>query len=126
MSGWLKKGNMPDDFSAAGAGEAKTGPRNLVVGDEKQHRNSRLERTEPVLDSKGRPTGEYTFQASGANRALELLGKEYGMLVDRSDTTHRYATIDELIEKGTPEEVRAELARLKARKEALAGSKVVN
>jgi hypothetical protein len=49
MSGWLKNGNMPDDFSAAEPGEAKRcaerGARNLVVGDEQRHhRNSRLER----------------------------------------------------------------------------------
>jgi phage terminase small subunit len=86
----------------------------------------RCMQAEPVLDSKGTPTGQYTFQASGANRALELLGKEYGMFVDRSDTTHRFATIDEFIDNATPEEIQAELARLMARKEALAGSKVVN
>jgi hypothetical protein len=86
----------------------------------------RCMQTEPVRDSKGRPTGEYTFQASGANRALELLGKEYGMFVDRGDTTHRYATPSEFIDNATPEEIHAELARLRAQKEALAGSKVVN
>lgn len=83
----------------------------------------RCMQAEPVLDSKGTPKGQYTFQASGANRALELLGKEYGMFVDRSDTTHRFATIDEFIDNATPEELQTELARLMARKEALAGSK---
>lgn len=29
----------------------------------------------PVLDSKGNPTGEYRFDSSGANRALELIAK---------------------------------------------------
>jgi len=86
----------------------------------------RCMQAEPMLDSKGRPTGEYTFQASGANRALELLGKEYGMFVDRSDTTHRYATLSEFIDNAAPEEIQAELTRLEARKEAKAGSKVVN
>src|SRR5271165_3921042 len=86
----------------------------------------RCMQAEPVLDSKGRPTGEYTFQASGANRALELLGKEYGMFVDRSDTTHRYATPSEFIDNATPEEIQAELSKLEARKEAKAGSKAVN
>jgi phage terminase small subunit len=37
---------------------------------------------EPVRDSKGLETGVYTFQAAGANRALELLGKELGMFRD--------------------------------------------
>jgi phage terminase small subunit len=34
---------------------------------------------EPVRDTAGRPTGEYTYQGSVANKALELLGKELGM-----------------------------------------------
>lgn len=38
---------------------------------------------EPVLDREGNPTGEYTFNAAGANRALELIGKQQGMFVDR-------------------------------------------
>jgi hypothetical protein len=40
---------------------------------------------EPVLDREGKPTGEYTYQGSVANRALELLGKEQGMFVDRKE-----------------------------------------
>jgi phage terminase small subunit len=39
---------------------------------------------EPVRDSKGREIGFYTFQAAGANRALELLGKELGMFRDKN------------------------------------------
>lgn len=35
-----------------------------------------------VLDKEGEPTGEYRFDASGANRALELLGKHLGMFVE--------------------------------------------
>jgi phage terminase small subunit len=38
---------------------------------------------EPVLDREGAPTGEYTYQGNVANRALELIGKELGMFVDR-------------------------------------------
>lgn len=41
---------------------------------------------QPVILA-GMPTGEYTFQASGANRALELLGKDLGMFVDRKEIT---------------------------------------
>lgn len=36
-----------------------------------------------VKDREGNPTGEYTYQGNVANRALELLGKEMGMFVDR-------------------------------------------
>jgi hypothetical protein len=36
-----------------------------------------------VLDSNGQATGEYTYQGSVANRALELIGKHLGMFGDR-------------------------------------------
>jgi phage terminase small subunit len=36
-----------------------------------------------VTDRQGNPTGEFVFNASGANRALELVGKELGMFVER-------------------------------------------
>lgn len=38
---------------------------------------------EPVLDRAGEKTGEYKFDSAGANRALELIGKEMGMFVER-------------------------------------------
>lgn len=44
---------------------------------------------EPVLDSEGNETGEYRFNATGANRALELLGKELGMFVERKEVSTR-------------------------------------
>ena len=40
-----------------------------------------------VLDKLGRPTGIYTFDSSGSNRALELLAKHLGMFVERLDLT---------------------------------------
>jgi phage terminase small subunit len=46
----------------------------------------RCMQAEAVRDNKGKETGEFTFQAAGANRALELLGKELGMFVDRTDS----------------------------------------
>lgn len=39
----------------------------------------------PVLDREGKPTGEYRYEGSVANRALELLGKEQGMFVERKE-----------------------------------------
>jgi len=41
----------------------------------------------PALDRHGNETGEFTFQASGANRALELIGKHLGMFVERVEST---------------------------------------
>lgn len=40
---------------------------------------------EPVKDAQGTPTGEYKYNGNVANRALELLGKEQGMFVDRKE-----------------------------------------
>ncbi|WP_185643538.1 hypothetical protein [Burkholderia sp. Bp8990] len=42
----------------------------------------RCMQAEPVLKN-GESTGEYKFDSAGANRALELLGKELGMFVER-------------------------------------------
>jgi phage terminase small subunit len=39
-----------------------------------------------VLDRKGEPTGEYKQELGAANKALELLGKEIGMFVERRET----------------------------------------
>ena len=39
----------------------------------------------PVLDAAGNPTGKYAYNGNVANRALELLGKEQGMFVDRKE-----------------------------------------
>lgn len=38
---------------------------------------------EPVRDSEGNETGEFRYEGSVANRALELMGKHLGMFADR-------------------------------------------
>jgi len=42
---------------------------------------------EPILDSEGMPTGDYKAaqNLAAANKALELIGKEFAMFVDRSE-----------------------------------------
>ena len=40
----------------------------------------------PVIGPGGIPTGEYVFDSSGSNRALELLGKHLRLFVDVSET----------------------------------------
>lgn len=47
--------------------------------------NSAAQAAEPILDHEGNPTGEYKAQLPAANRALELIGKELGMFVDRKE-----------------------------------------
>jgi phage terminase small subunit len=37
----------------------------------------------PVLDMKGNPTGMWRFDSTGANKALELIGKHLGMFKDK-------------------------------------------
>ena len=63
---------------------------------------------EPVLDHEGKPTGEYKTNIQAANRALELIGKELGMFVDRKEV--RTGELDSL----SPEEKRAALEAVKA------------
>ncbi|MAF43018.1 MAG: terminase [Parcubacteria group bacterium] len=55
----------------------------------------------PVLDKDGVPIGNYNFNASGANRALELLGKHLGMFIDKiehSDAPKKPIDLSELTE----------------------------
>lgn len=40
---------------------------------------------EPVLDSEGKPTGEYKQNLPAANKALELLGSEIGMFIKKAE-----------------------------------------
>ena len=40
---------------------------------------------EPVLDREGNPNGQYTYQGGVANKALELLGKQFGMFQPQPD-----------------------------------------
>ena len=49
---------------------------------------NRSMQAEPVKDSDGNPTGEYRYDGATANRALELIGKEFGMFVQRHEHRH--------------------------------------
>jgi len=49
---------------------------------------NRCMQEEAVVDREGNPTGEYQFAHSGANKALELLGKTIGVFnADESNKT---------------------------------------
>lgn len=43
----------------------------------------RCMQAEPVLDREGSPTGEYRFDSSGANKALELIGKHLKLFTEK-------------------------------------------
>lgn len=62
---------------------------------------TRCMQAEPVLDSEGNPTGEYTFDSTGAINALKLLGTELGMFTKRVEHRHTLSdlTDEQLIER---------------------------
>ena len=47
----------------------------------------RCQQAEEVLDRQGNPTGEYRFDSSGANKALELLGKNLKLWTEKTEVT---------------------------------------
>lgn len=47
----------------------------------------RCMQAEPVYDREGNPTGDYVFNANGANGALKILAKHLGMEVTRHELT---------------------------------------
>jgi hypothetical protein len=54
-----------------------------------------------VMDSKGKPTGEFRYEGQVANRALELIGKELGMFRERLEINF----LDKLFERMTADEL---------------------
>ena len=48
----------------------------------------RCMQAEAVTDRDGAPTGEYKFEHTGANKALELIGKHVGMFSDKIKHEH--------------------------------------
>lgn len=70
----------------------------------------RCQQLEPVRDNKGNPTGEFRFDSTGANKAVELLGKNLKLFTDRIDL-RVIRTLDDL----TDDEQEALLADLEKR-----------
>ncbi len=46
---------------------------------------ARAMQAKPVLNAEGNPVGEWKYEGAVANKALELIGKEIGMFVVRSE-----------------------------------------
>lgn len=83
---------------------------------------------EPVLDKNSEPTGEYKFDSSGANRALELLGKTMRMFEGKEkDKSDEYANLtdDEIARIAAELATQTGLAGLIAGAEAPSGSQQV-
>jgi phage terminase small subunit len=60
------------------------------------------------------PTGEWTFNAQGANKALELLGRHHGMFTDKV-----VITIEHELKQMTDAELDARIARLMTEKNTM-------
>lgn len=67
--------------------------------------------TQPVLDKDGQPTGSYTYDGAVANRALELLGKHLGILIERREIGEP-GEFDRLADEEVMAEMRKEAAEL--------------
>lgn len=63
--------------------------------------------SEPVLDYIGQPTGLWKFNASGANRAIELIGKLQGMFVEKTVTVEMDAEDDDAVISALLEKLRS-------------------
>ncbi len=53
-----------------------------------KHIADRCMQAVPVLDREGKETGEFRFDSSGANKALELLGKHKKLFTDKLDLSN--------------------------------------
>lgn len=73
---------------------------------------ARAAQAEPVLDRRGNPTGQYTYQGSVVNRAVELIGKHIGMFVDKVALTDPTGTKE--ASRGLVEEMASDLKAIKA------------
>ena len=67
-----------------------------------QDNYERASQAVPVTDREGEPIGEFKYEGSVANRALELIGKELGMFIERTENTTTVKTISP--DPLTPEE----------------------
>ncbi len=66
----------------------------------------------PVTDRQGFPTGEYRIEANAANRALELIGKELGMFVERKESGKPGAFKDDTERKAAQQRIVGKLVKL--------------
>lgn len=87
----------------------------------------RCMQAEPVMTGKGEPTGEYKFDASGANQALRMLGDTMGMFKPVEKKDDDYANLSDADLARIAHELAAQTGLLENRPgiEAPAGSQQV-
>ena len=56
-----------------------------------KHISDRCMQADPVLDREGKPTGEWKFDSSGANKSTELIGKHLAMFTENLNVTGEMA-----------------------------------
>jgi phage terminase small subunit len=61
---------------------------------------------EPARDRRGEPTGQYQFDAAGANRALELIGRHFAMFTDNVNLRDLDGLTDEELDQRIAEQQR--------------------
>jgi len=61
----------------------------------------------PVLDKSGNETGEFRFDATGANKALELLGRHHKLFTDKIERSGSIDVRYEEAEKTADEAIKA-------------------
>jgi len=75
--------------------------------------SDRCMQADPVLDREGKPTGEWRFDSSGANKSTELIGKHLAMFTDKVDQTLTgELAIKHQASKLTDEELEGKIAEL--------------
>jgi len=72
-------------IDAAKVTAQKTGLNKAWVLEQLRTNYERAMQAEPVI-REGQPTGEFRYEGSVANKALELIGKELGMFIERRET----------------------------------------
>jgi phage terminase small subunit len=70
----------------------------------------------PVVDKDGNETGEYKFDANGANKALEMIGKHLKLFTDKQEITGSMNNTTTDLTGMTPEERRARIDELNRRR----------
>lgn len=76
----------------------------------------RCMQAEPVIDRDGNETGEYTFNANGANKALEMIGKHLGLFTDKVSLSGGLNNTTQDITQLSPEERRKRIDELTNRR----------
>lgn len=82
---------------------------------------------EPVLDKLGNLTGEWRFDSSGANRSLELLGKNLKLFTDRieiesAQIEQLLGLVTSILKRTLPEDIWPKVAAEFARASEIYGS----